>query len=88
MSGIPGDPDNPAMLSDDFIIDFLTRIEQARDSFKRLLPTMSPAEQDRLNYLWNLVPVPYLDEHKWADVVQSNFNRPINLPRGGDFMPT
>lgn len=51
LSGIPCDPTNPAILSDRYIICFLRTIPKAYEDFFRILPTMTPEEQDRLNAL-------------------------------------
>jgi len=51
LSGIPDDEANPPKLSDSMIQQHLRRIPAARESFERLLPTMLPEEQERLNGL-------------------------------------
>ncbi|MCH8517718.1 MAG: hypothetical protein LAT68_15455 [Cyclobacteriaceae bacterium] len=48
LKGVPGDPDNPPLISEEWIIDFLARIPAARLSFNAVLPTLLPEEQERL----------------------------------------
>jgi hypothetical protein len=49
LRGVAGDTNNPPILPDEFILDFLRTIPEARESFNRLYPTMLPAEQERLD---------------------------------------
>lgn len=48
LAGVEGDPDNPVVLHEDFIVDSLMRSRIAADQFCRLFPTMLPEEQARL----------------------------------------
>ena len=48
LAGIPGDPDNPAVLTDDCIVDLLINIPVAKKDFEALVPSMTPDEQVRL----------------------------------------
>lgn len=50
LSGVPN-TSTPPILTDDRIIEFLLQNPQARIDFQELLPTMLPAERDRLNSL-------------------------------------
>jgi hypothetical protein len=49
LRGVPGDPTNPVILSDDSILEFLLNIPLAQQDFLRTLPAMLPDEQIRLN---------------------------------------
>jgi len=49
LRGVHGDPDNPPILPDDYIFDFLRKHPEARESFNRLYPTMLPEERARLD---------------------------------------
>jgi hypothetical protein len=51
LKGVPDDPDNPIILPDQIIVEFLIQNPQARADFKTLVPTMLPLEQVRLNDL-------------------------------------
>lgn len=51
LRGVPGDEDNPPLLPEDYIIDFLRHVPAARESFNRLYPTMLPEERERLDIL-------------------------------------
>lgn len=48
LKGINDEPLNPIRLPDGSIVDFLTRIPEARASFLRLVPLLLPEEQQRL----------------------------------------
>lgn len=45
------DPDNPAVLEDEFIAHALRTSRQARRDFSRLFPSLLPEEQERLTNL-------------------------------------
>lgn len=67
LAGIPGDPDNPAVLPDAVIVDLLINIPIAKKDFEALVPNMSPDEQQRLNdlvarYPITLQPFPFNDQ--------------------------
>jgi len=51
LKGVYDDPDNPVVLPDEYILDFLRTIPEARESFNRLYPTMLPEEKERLDTL-------------------------------------
>ena len=51
LSGIPGDLENPAVLPDDWILDFLMKYPVAREDFEKMVPTLSAGEQERLTNL-------------------------------------
>lgn len=51
LAGLPGSYDNPARLPDDYILNFLICIPDARKSFDRLIGNMLPEEQERLRPL-------------------------------------
>ena len=68
------DPDNPAVLEDNFIIEALQRSRIARADFNRIYPTLLPEEQDRLAEI--VMSIPRLrklmnDDTDWFDKVQS-----------------
>jgi hypothetical protein len=80
LSGIPGDSDNPAILPDEVIVNFLINIPLAKHDFQKLLPTMTVAEQARLNGLVarnpiTLQPFPFNDQ-----AVDDQFQRSQNVP--------
>lgn len=80
LSGIPGDADNPAILPDHVIVDFLLNIPIAKQDFKVLVPTMLPEEQVRLNGITarnplTLQPFTFNDQHQ-SDVFMSLQNTP------------
>ncbi len=80
LAGIPGDPDNPAILTDDVIVDLLINIPVAKKDFAALVPNMTPDEQTRLNglvarYPITLQPFPFNDQE-----VEDNFMRSQNTP--------
>jgi hypothetical protein len=80
LAGIPGDPDNPAVLPDYLIVDLLINIPLAKTDFQLLVPTMSPAEQVRLNglvarYPITLQPFPFNDQQ-----VEDRFMASQNVP--------
>ena len=87
LAGIPCDPCNPSRLSDETIVDFLQRIPAAFDSFFRLLPTMLPEEQCRLE--WLVSGSPGLKPLTW-DTISDTFQHRLNtmkVQRGGGWMP-
>lgn len=51
LKGVPGDPENPPLLSDAHILFALEHSRVARTEFNNLLPTLLPEEQERLNFL-------------------------------------
>lgn len=77
LKGIPGDTDNPAFLPDAYILDFLARIPEARNSFERLLPLLSSEEQSRLSQLKQSAfkHQNFLDPIVVADTIQAKQNR-------------
>ena len=80
LSGIPGNPDNPAVLPDDVIVDLLINIPIAKHDFYLLVPTMTAAEQTRLNDLVarnpiSLQPFPFNDQEQ-ADAMMASQNTP------------
>jgi hypothetical protein len=80
LAGIPGDPDNPAVLPDYIIVEFLTAIPIAKQDFLAALPYMTAAEQTRLNALvarnpLTLQPFPY-DDQAQADALMDRMNTP------------
>jgi len=75
LKGVEDDPDNPILLWNDMIVDFLSTIPAALESFNRVVPTMLVAEQDRLNALAVGVPkYTYQNEKDFHDVLQKNWN--------------
>lgn len=51
LKGVPGDAQNPAKLPDDYIVDFYSRIPQAKTDFHVLYPSLLPEERNRLSTL-------------------------------------
>jgi len=86
LSGVEDDDDNPIRLADAVIVDFLRRIPAARLSFNRLLGTMLPAEQDRLNGLSMSAELMMSDAKAVEDAFQASQNK-VGVytagPRGG-----
>jgi hypothetical protein len=87
LKGVEGDPTNPPLLSDEDIVQFLSLIPEARDSFNRLVPNMLPEEQTRLIALTEgMAQYVALD---WQ-YINDNFQHTLNTqsvrtcgPRGG-----
>jgi hypothetical protein len=80
LAGIPGDPDNPAVLPDEVIIDLLINIPIAKQDFYSLVPNMAAPEQVRLRGLVarnpiTLQPFPFNDQQQ-ADALMSSQNTP------------
>jgi hypothetical protein len=80
LAGIPGDPDNPAVLPDYLIVEILINVPIAKLDFQRVVPLMSPAEQERLNGLvarnpLTLQPFPFNDQRQ-EDLFMASQNRP------------
>jgi hypothetical protein len=80
LAGIPGDPDNPAILPDYLIIDFLINIPIAKQDFLNALPYMTAVEQTRLNTLvaqnpMTLGPFPFNEQHQ-TDALMEAMNTP------------
>jgi len=77
LQGIPGDEDNPAILSDDAIATFLATYPEALHSCLRILPNLLPEEQDRINILLRQARVigPDLDPFVFSDRTQNQWNR-------------
>ena len=86
LKGVEDDDDNPIRLVDSLIVDFLSTIPAALDSFNRIVPTMLTDEQTRL---WALaVGIPkstYQDPTTFHDSVQNRWNRAgvrLEKPKG------
>lgn len=87
LTGVDGDIYNPLLLSDEYIIDFLQHIPDARASFNRLVPTLLPEEQDRLNALADsAASMMFLDPVDASDQFQSALVRG-SVRRGGEWAP-
>ena len=87
LKGVNDEPLNPIRLPDASIVDFLTRIPEARASFLRLVPLMLPDEQQRLLNL-ALYPFnnPLTGSEEQSDVFQHLMNTQgirTTGPRGG-----
>lgn len=68
------DPEHPAVLEDDFILNALSHSVAARASFIKLFPTLDPISQDRLTKLIQRNPNKaklVKDGQDWADQVQA-----------------
>lgn len=87
LKGVLGDVSNPPLLSDEYIVEFLLHIPDARTSFDRLFPTMLPEEQVRLSLLRNTAPTSmFLDPVDATDRFQSTLNT-SSVRRGGEWAP-
>lgn len=81
------DPEHPAVLEDDFILNALSTSENARTSFKKLFPTLDPVSQDRLTKLIRRHPQKarlIKDGQDWVDQIQSKEVRAgvrVRLPK-------
>jgi len=80
LRGIPGDPNNPAVLPDFHIINALQRTQTAHTDLQKLLPILLPEERERIETL--VAQNPYLSKviNQTApgdDAVQAQFN---NIP--------
>ena len=76
LKGVEGDPSNLPRLSDAFIMDFLRRYQEARNSFNRLYPTFTAEEQTRLAELARQTnDYVYVMEHTLEDAIQNQANR-------------
>jgi hypothetical protein len=88
LEGVPDDEDNPAMLTDAEIIDFLQHIVLARASFDRILPTLTAEEQTRLNLIAATAGAHLIvDNTDATDRIQQKWNT-AGVRRGGGFRPT
>jgi len=56
LKGVYDSLDNPIVLADEAIVEFLMEINAARDSFNRIVPTMLPEEQARLMHITEGMP--------------------------------
>lgn len=88
LRGVPGDPDNPVRLPDDFIIFALQTSTEARAAFDKILPSLLPEEQARLQKILDDHPdVRFVeDSQNIADATQRIHNRAgiyTTGPRGG-----
>jgi len=76
LKGVDGDPDNPILLDDNFIVNFLSTIQASLDSFNRVVPNMLPDEQARLwPFLTGLPKYNYADPLVFSDGLQNRWNR-------------
>ena len=75
LKGVEGDPTNPIRLGDAYIIDFLRRYEAARDSYNRIIGTLTTDEQDRLALLAAQAQFVYVPDHSLDDAIQNQANR-------------
>ena len=81
------DPQNPALLEDEFIIYALQRVPQARHDFNRLFPSLLPEEQERYVTLFANNPraaYPLLNDQTFSDNLQLAANTAgiyLNLPK-------
>lgn len=84
---IQKDPNNPALLEDDFILHALSHSDHARSSFNKLFPTLDEASQKRLTDLLKRHPDRaklVKDRQDWQDQIQSKEVRAgvrLNLPK-------
>lgn len=86
LAGVEDDESNPPRLPHDFIIDFLRRIPEARDSFNRLFGQMTEDEQGRLAAIAQAAEFMVTDPTAVEDGFQSALNKAgiqTAGPRGG-----
>ena len=75
LSGVEGEEGNRPVLPDHLILEFLSDGNQkARDDFLALLPSMSEAEQERLEVLWAYSMAP----KKYPQIQEDNFQTSMN----------
>lgn len=74
LKGVEGDPDNPIRLQDAFIIDFLRRYQESRNSLNRLYGSLLPEEQARMDQLGQQAKYVYTLEHTLEDAIQHQAN--------------
>lgn len=77
LSGVPDDSDNPPVLPDGVILQFLEQYADARDDFRLIVPTMTAEEQARLNGLIDANPnvmIPQPPPQVQEDRVQRKMN--------------
>ena len=60
LKGSDDDPTNPPLLSDDYIVDFLRRIPQARIDLERIFPSLGEAEKIRITRILSEHPQTHL----------------------------
>jgi len=77
LSGVPG-TDNPPILTDDRIIEFLIMNPLARLDFQAILPTMLPQEQERLNGIVAANPRTLIGYPIDDQVIDDRFMRSLN----------
>jgi hypothetical protein len=71
LKGVEGDEDNPILLSDEYIYDFINQIPAARESFFRLLPNMLPLERERLQRI--AASAPEVDPRVESDAIMKKW---------------
>lgn len=86
--GNPPNPDNPIQFPDSFILESIHTIRRAAEDFWKILPSLNPAEQDRLNALLERAPfvlTPKLSEQERLDRMQAKINSGVRTsgPHGG-----
>lgn len=75
LKGVEGDPENPPVLPDHLILEFLSDGNQkARDDFNALLPSMSDLERERLSTLFAFSTKPQKYVQEIEDGFQSSMN--------------
>ena len=80
------DADNPAVLDGETILYVLRMSRDARNSFRRIFPTLTAGEQDRLTELLNVNPrlsALVADEQRFHDDLQSAWNKGIPVRTTG-----
>lgn len=89
LKGVYGDPNNPVLLTNDFIVWALQHSQEARDSFFAILPSLLPEERARYEELLEDYPNELKliqDEQIWHDNAQRRDNTMgiyTTGPRGG-----
>ena len=79
LKGVVGDPANPILMPDHFILEFLQTIPQARSEFDDLFPSLLPEEKARLQALLDANPSVVagiqMDDQQINDYIQRKWNR-------------
>lgn len=75
LKGVEDDPTNPIRLGDAYILDFLRRYQEARNSYNRLWAVLTTGEQERLAPLAKQAQdYVYVMEHTLEDAIQNQAN--------------
>lgn len=88
LKGDPNDPDNPPILGDDLILDFVHRIPQAKTDLETMLPSLTEGERQRIETLFANAPFAtqeWIAEQTRTDALMNRLNTPgvYTAGRGG-----